>query len=153
MSFGGSPSPTSMNTPSKPRQIFVNLSVRDLERSKAFFSRLGFTFNPQFSDDKGACMIINDHAYVMLLTEPFFRGFTKRTPCDTSTHTEGLFALSCPSRDAVNAMVDTAIAAGGSHAMDPMDHDFMYGWSFYDPDGHHWEVVWMDESASQNPSA
>jgi len=131
------------------RKIFVNLQVRDLKRSMDFFSALGFAFNPKFTDDKAACMVVSDEAYVMLLTEPFFRTFTKREPCDTSRHTEGLFALSCGSRAAVDAMVKKAIAAGGAHAMDPQDHGFMYGWSFYDPDGHHWEVLWMDPKAIQ----
>lgn len=130
------------------RQIFVNLAVRDLERTKRFFTALGFEFNPQFTDDKAACMIINDKAFVMLLAEPFFKGFTKREICDTARATEGLFALSCESRAAVDDIVRKAIAAGGSHAMDPQDHGFMYGWSFYDLDGHHWEVMWMDPAAA-----
>jgi predicted lactoylglutathione lyase len=134
------------------RKIFVNLPVRDLERSKSFFAKLGFTFNPQFTDDKAACMVVSPDAYVMLLREPFFRTFTKNDVCDTSRHTEGLFALSCDSRGEVDGMVRTALANGGRRAMDPMDHGFMYGWSFYDPDGHHWEVLWMDPAAIQ-PSA
>jgi predicted lactoylglutathione lyase len=133
----------------RSRMIFVNLAVRDLERSKAFFGKLGFEFNPKFTDDKAACMVVSEQASVMLLTEPFFRGFTKREPGDTSTHTEGLFALSCESRAEVDELVKTALAAGGTPAMDPMDHGFMYGWSFYDPDGHHWEVMWMDPKAMQ----
>jgi uncharacterized protein len=131
------------------RKMFVNLAVRDLKGSMEFFSKLGFEFDPRFTDDKAACMIISAEAYVMLLTEPFFRGFTTRDLCDTSRQTEGLFALSCSSRAEVNEMVNQAIAAGGKHAMDPQDHGFMYGWSFYDPDGHHWEVLWMDESLKQ----
>jgi predicted lactoylglutathione lyase len=131
------------------REIFVNLPVRDLPKSKEFFSALGFTFNPQFTDDKAACMIVSDKAFVMLLTEPFFRGFTDNTPCDTSTHTEALFALSCASREEVDQMVRKAIDAGGRPAKDAMDHGFMYGWSFYDPDGHHWELMWMDPAAVQ----
>jgi uncharacterized protein len=129
------------------RQIFVNLAVRDLSRSMEFFRKLGFQFNPKFTDDKAACMIINDGAYVMLLAEPFFRTFTKKEICDTSAHTEGLFALSCGSRAEVDELVSKAKAAGGKHAMDPKDHGFMYGWSFYDLDGHHWEVLWMDQQA------
>ena len=129
------------------RLIFVNLAVRDLQRSMAFYKALGFEFNPKFTDDKAACMVISDKAFVMLLTEPFFKTFTTRQLCDTSTHVEGLFALSCESRVAVDDIVKKAVAAGGSHAMDPQDHGFMYGWSFYDPDGHHWEVFWMDPSA------
>ena len=126
------------------RKIFVNLAVRDLKKSMAFFSTLGFGFNPKFTDDNAACMIISDEAYVMLLGEPFFRRFTKRELCDTTRHTEALLALSCESKEEVDKMVGTAVAAGGQHAMDPQDHGFMYGWSFYDPDGHHWEVVWMN---------
>jgi uncharacterized protein len=117
------------------RKMFVNLPVRDLEKSKDFFSALGFGFNPQFTDDKAACMIVNDKALVMLLTQPFFKTFTKRDICDTSQYTEGLLALSCETREEVDEMVKRAVAAGGQHAMNPQDHGFMYGWSFYDPDG------------------
>ncbi|AKU93154.1 VOC family protein [Vulgatibacter incomptus] len=131
------------------RMLFVNLAVRDLGRSMEFFSKLGFEFNPQFTDKNAACMVVSDKAFVMLLTEPFFKGFTKKELCDTKSHTEGLFALSCPSREAVNEMVKTAIDAGGKHAMEPIDHGFMYGWSFYDVDDHHWEVMWMDPKAVQ----
>jgi predicted lactoylglutathione lyase len=131
------------------REIFVNLPVRDLQKTMGFFSALGFSYNPQFTDDKAACMIISDKAFVMLLSEPFFKGFTKNEVCDTSTHTEALFALSCESRAEVEQMVRKAIDAGGRHAMDPSDHGFMYAWSFYDLDGHHWEVLWMDPKAVQ----
>lgn len=129
------------------RKIFVNLAVRELKRSMDFFAKLGFTFNPKFTDDKAACMIVNEDAFVMLLAEPFFKTFTKREICDTSSHTEGLFALSSPSRTEVDDLVRKAIAAGGKHAMDRVDHGFMYGGSFYDLDGHHWEVIWMDPAA------
>jgi predicted lactoylglutathione lyase len=132
-----------------PRKIFVNLAVRDLKRAMDFFATLGFEFNPQFTDDKAACMIISEEAYAMLLTEPFFQSFTKKKPCDTSTHTEAMLALSCSSRAEVDEIVSKAIAAGGSHAMPAQDHGFMYGWSFYDVDGHHWEVMWMDPAAIQ----
>jgi len=132
------------------RKIFVNLAVRDLKRSVDFFTKLGFTFNPKFTDENATCMIVNDDAYVMLLVEPFFKTFTKRQICDTKAQTEGLFALSADSRAAVDEMVKTAVAAGGSYAVDPQDHGFMYGWSFYDPDGHHWEVFWMDPQAAQS---
>src|SRR5262245_39213534 len=127
---------------SAARKIFVNLSVRDLKRSMEFFTKLGFEFNKQFTDDKGACMIISEEAYVMLLAEPFFKTFTKREICDTATHTEGLFALSCSNRAEVDEIVSKAIAAGGQPAMPAQDHGFMYGSSFYDVDGHHWEVLW-----------
>ena len=131
------------------RKLFVNIAVKDLAKSMDFFSKLGFTFNKQFTDDKAACMVVSDQAYVMLLTEPFFKGFTRREPCDTLRATEAMLALSCESRAEVDAMVRKAIDAGGTHAMDPQDHGFMYGWSFYDPDGHHWEVMWMDPNAIQ----
>ena len=131
------------------RKVFINLAVQDLQRSMDFFKQLGFGFNPQFTDQNAACMIVNDDAFVMLLVERFFKTFTKREICDTSAQTEGLFAISCNSRAEVDEMVKKAIAAGGKHAMDPLDHGFMYGWSFYDPDGHHWEVMWMDPKAIQ----
>jgi len=129
--------------------MFVNLAVKDLGRSMGFFRGLGFQFDPKFTNDKGACMIISDQAYVMLLSEPFFKTFTKKKICETASHTEGLFALSCDSRAEVDELVKKAKAAGGRHAMDPQDHGFMYGWSFYDLDGHHWEVLWMDPKGMQ----
>jgi predicted lactoylglutathione lyase len=131
------------------RKLFVNIAVRDLKKSMDFFSSLGFTFNPQFTDDKAACMIVNEDAYFMLLSDPFFRSFTKREPCDTTKSNEAFLALSCASRAEVDEMVKKAIAAGGKNAMPPQDHGFMYGWSFYDLDGHHWEVMWMDPAAIQ----
>lgn len=140
----GSARPTSMN-----RSIFVNLPVKDLEKTKAFWSKLGFSYNAQFTDDKAACMVISDLGYVMLLKEEFFQTFTKRPISDTSKGTEALFALSCASKDEVDRMVKTAIESGGAAAMDRQDHGFMYGWSFYDPDGHHWEVLWMDPNHVQ----
>ena len=131
------------------RKLFVNVPVKDLKKSMGFFSTLGFEFNSKFTDEKAACMIISSEAYAMLLTEPFFKGFTQREICDTRTHTEALLALSCESRAAVDEIVQKAIAAGGAHAMPPQDHGFMYGWSFYDLDGHHWEVLWMDPKPMQ----
>jgi predicted lactoylglutathione lyase len=132
------------------RKLFVNLAVGDLKRSVDFFSTLGFSFDPKFTDDHAACMIVSDEAFVMLLDEQFFAGFTRKQICDTSSHTEALLAISCASRTEVDDLVNAAVAAGGKHAMDPQDHGFMYGWSFYDPDGHHWEVVWMDPDANPN---
>ena len=131
------------------RKLLVNIQVKDLKRSMDFFAGLGFQFNKQFTDDKAACMVISDGAFFMLLTEPFFRTFTKREPADTNRVTEGMFALSCKSRAEVDEIVRKAIDAGGTQAMDPQDHGFMYGWSFYDLDGHHWEVLWMDPNAIQ----
>lgn len=131
------------------RQLFVNLPVRDLERSKAFFARLGFTFHPRFTDAHGACMMVGELGFVMLLQERFFRTFTKREPCDTARETEALVAFSCESRAAVDALARTALDAGGAQAMDPVDHGFMYERSFLDPDGHHWGAFWMDPEHAQ----
>lgn len=133
-----------MTTAKRPRKIFVNLPVRDLKRSIEFFTRLGFTFNQQFTDETGTCMVLSDEGYVMLISDKRWPEFTKNKICDTSTHTETLLALSCDSRAEVDDLVKRAIDAGGRPAMDPMDHGFMYGWSFYDLDGHHWEVFWMN---------
>lgn len=130
------------------RKLYLNLSVRDLERSKAFFGALGFAFYPGFTDQSGACMILSDQCYVMLLTEARFRDFTPRAICDTARSTEGIFALTAESRAEVDALLATALAAGGTPAMPAQDHGFMYACSFYDLDGHHWEVFWMDPAAS-----
>ena len=132
---------------SHARKLFVNLAVRDLNRSKEFFTKLGFEFDPRFTDENATCMLVGEDAYVMLLTEPFFRKFTRKGLCDTQLHSEALCALSCESRAEVDDFVKKAIAAGGKHAMEPQDQGFMYGSSFYDLDGHHWEVFWMDPKA------
>jgi predicted lactoylglutathione lyase len=131
------------------RQIFVNLPVADLKQSIEFFTGLGFEFNPKFTNEHGGCMIVNRDACVMLLPERFFKTFTHKQLCDTKQQTEAICALSCPSRAEVDAFVNQALAAGGKPALDPQDHGFMYGWSFYDLDGHHWEVFWMDPAAAQ----
>ena len=124
-------------------QIFINLSVRDLQASIAFYTRLGFTFNPQFTDDSGTCMIVSDTIYVMLLTHEKFKGFTPNPICDAKTHTEVLLAMPRDSREAVDAMVRDAVAAGGTTYNQPQDHGFMYGHGFQDLDGHIWELFYM----------
>lgn len=129
-------------------QIFVNLPVRDLDRSKAFFTALGYANNPQFTDENAACIIISDTIYVMLLVEPFFQGFTRKTICDARTHTEAILCLSAESRAGVDALADKAIAAGGSETLEAKDYGFMYQRSFQDPDGHQWEIVHMDDAAT-----
>jgi uncharacterized protein len=134
-------------TANRSRKIFLNLPVRDLKRSIEFFTRLGFSFNPQFTDENATCMIVSEEAFVMLLVEARFKDFTKKQICDTRTQTEGIFAVSAASRDEVDSLVKAALAAGGTPASDPVDHGFMYGWSFHDLDGHHWEVIYMDPSA------
>jgi predicted lactoylglutathione lyase len=135
--------------PDTSRKLFVNIVVRDLKKSKAFFSRIGFTFNGQFTNDDAACMVVSDDAYFMLLTEPHFKRFSRRELSDPSHATEALYAFSCGNRAEVDEIVNNAIAAGGSRAMDPQDHGFMYQSSFYDPDGHHFEVFWMDPAHIQ----
>lgn len=126
------------------RKLFVNLPVRDLKRSIAFFTRLGFAFEPRFTDENGTCMILNGEAFVMLLAEGRFKDFTRKAICDASTHVEGLFAFEATSRAEVDAIVDEALAAGGTAAGDPVDYGFMYYRAFYDLDGHHWETIHMD---------
>ena len=133
--------------PPTPRKLFVNIPVRDLQRSVDFFASLGFAFNPQFTDATATCMLVGEDAYFMLLDRARFTGFSKRPVGDPQAQTSALFALSVDSREAVDATVRRAIDAGGSHAAEPVDHGFMYGWSFYDLDGHHWEVFWMDPAA------
>ena len=128
-------------------QIFVNLPVRDLPASRAFFGALGYRANLKFTNDDAACLVISDTIYVMLLVEPFFRGFTRKTICDARTHTEVILCLSADSRSAVDVLVDKALAAGGSEPMEAKDYGFMYQRSFQDLDGHLWEVVHMDEDA------
>lgn len=138
-----------MTTQKASRKLFVNLPVKNLKRSMEFFSKLGFEFNPQFTDDNAACMVISEEAFAMLLAESYFKTFTKKEIVNSAKQTESIFALSCASRAEVDDIVKKAVAAGGKHAMDPNDHGFMYGWSFYDLDDHHWEVIWMDPKAVQ----
>jgi predicted lactoylglutathione lyase len=133
--------------PTTPRKLFVNIPVRDLQHSIEFFEALGFTFNTQFTDATATSMLVGEDAYFMLLTTEKFKEFSKRPVGDPQKETNALFAISVNSREEVDALVNRAVAAGGSHAADPQDHAFMYAWSFYDLDGHHWEVFWMDPSA------
>jgi predicted lactoylglutathione lyase len=126
------------------RMLFVNIAVKDLDASVAFFTELGFAFDPQFTDESASRMIVNDDTSFMLLVEGRFKEFTKKEIVDSHTHTEAIFALSAGSRQEVDDLVGKAIAAGGSPANDKQDHGFMYVWSFQDLDGHTWEVVWMD---------
>src|SRR5688500_20409161 len=109
------------------RKIFVNLAVRDLKRAKAFFSALGFHYDPKFTDDNAACMVISDESYVMLLAEPFFKTFTKREVCDTSRQTEALIAVSCESRNEVDNLVKKATDAGGRDALPCQDQCIVKG--------------------------
>jgi predicted lactoylglutathione lyase len=131
------------------RLIFINLPVRDLDRSVAFYERMGAEKNPQFSDHTAACMVMSDVIHVMLLTHDKFRQFTPREIADAGRVTEVLLAISAESRDAVDGLVDAANGAGGRSDPAPVqDHGFMYCRSFEDPDGHIWEVAWMDLEAA-----
>ncbi len=131
-----------------PQQIFVNLPVANLQRSIDFFSALGFSFNPQWTDDTATCMVVGENIYVMLLTHEKFQSFTPKAVADAQQVSEVLVCLSRDSREAVDRMVSDALAAGGSACRAPEDHGFMYGHSFQDPDGHIWELVWLAPAAA-----
>ena len=130
------------------RKLFVNLPVRDLTKSIDFFTKLGFAFNPQFTDERAACMIVSDDAFVMLLVEDFFNTFTNKRTCNSMTHSEAIIAMSADSKQQVDDLVNNAFAAGAQPASEPVDEGFMYGWSFQDLDGHLWEVIYMDPKAT-----
>jgi predicted lactoylglutathione lyase len=128
--------------------IFVNLPVSDLERSKAFFTALGYSINPTFSDDSCASVVFSETIYAMLLSEARFKDFTPKAVADARTTTEAIVCLGAESRAAVDRIADAALANGGSRVLDAQDHGFMYGRSFADPDGHIWEVMWMDPAVA-----
>jgi len=126
-------------------QIFVNLPVKDLDRSKEFFAKLGYSFNPKFTDATAACMVISDDIYAMLLlTEAKFKEFTTKPIANAKEATEVLICLSLESKVKVNEVMDTALNAGAVEARPVMDYGFMFGRSFHDLDGHIWEIIWMD---------
>jgi len=125
-------------------KIFVNLPVDDLPRSMDFFQALGYSFNMQFTDDKGACLVLGEDIYVMLITKPFYKSFITNDVADSKKVSEAIISLSVDSREAVEDLVDKALAAGGTPSKEPNDMGFMYNRSFLDPDGHHWEVFYMD---------
>ena len=132
------------------RLIFVNIPVQDLERATAFYEAIGAKRNEQFSDGTASCMVFSETIHVMLLTHDKFRQFTPKPIADAKSASEVLICLSAESREAVDGMVASASAAGGSGDPAPkQDHGFMYGRSFEDPDGHIWEVVWMDAEAAE----
>lgn len=128
------------------KQIFINLPVADLKKSMAFYEALGFTNNPQFTDDTAACMILSEEIFVMLLTHPKFNQFTTKQIADTQKTIAVINAFSVENNDAVNMYADKAIAAGGKESKESQDYGFMYLRSFSDIDGHHWEVFFMDMS-------
>src|SRR4051812_11557124 len=127
-------------------KIFVNLCVNDLNKSKDFFTSLGYTFNPQFTNEQAGCLVISEDIYAMLVTKEYFKTFTKKEVADPAKSTEVLLALSMDSKEKVDQISSKAVAAGGKVARDPSDIGWMYSKSFEDPDGHIWEVFWMDMS-------
>lgn len=129
------------------KQIFVNLPVKDLDRSVKFFTALGFSFNPQFTDENATCMIVAENIFVMLLVEKYFKTFTHKPVADASGSTEVLVCLSCEDRAEVDAMVRKALDAGGKAPAAAKDYGFMYQHGFEDPDGHLWELAYMDPNA------
>jgi predicted lactoylglutathione lyase len=132
-------------------QIFVNLPVKDLKKSVAFFTKLGFKFDPKFTDENATCMIVGENIFVMLLVESFFKTFTAKTICDATKQTEVIVCISTDSRKKVDDMVGKAVAAGGTTPRKPQDHGFMYQHGFQDLDGHLWEVVHMVPGAAGQP--
>ncbi len=128
-------------------KIFVNLPVKDLQKSIDFFTKLGFTFNPQFTDDKATCMIIGENIFAMLMVEERFRDFTKKPVSDAKSSTEVLLAIDVENRQKVDELVRTAVEAGASLYAEPQDYGWMYYHSFADLDGHQWELMYLDESA------
>ncbi|WP_328750864.1 VOC family protein [Streptomyces sp. NBC_00285] len=139
-----------MTSPTYQQMIFVNLPVNDLDVSKKFFTELGYSINPQFTNDDAASVVISDTIYAMLLTKPYYATFTKKEIADTAKTSEVMVALSAESRAQVDELVDKALAVGGTPSGATQDHGFMYGRSFDDPDGHTWEVVWMDPAVIQS---
>jgi predicted lactoylglutathione lyase len=130
-------------------KIFVNLPVKDLDKSKEFFTKIGFTINPQFTNEKAACVVISDTIFAMILKEEFFKTFIpKKEISDATKSTEVLVALSLESKEQVNEMIEKAFAAGAMESRPAEDHGFMFSRSFEDPDGHIWEVFWMDMNAA-----
>lgn len=131
-------------------KIFLNLPVRDLNKTIEFFTKLGFKFNPQFTDENATCMIVGEDIFVMLLVEKFFRTFTKKEISDTSKNTEMIVALSMENKEKVDQMINKVVQAGGKESREAQDHGWMYGRSFEDINGHLWEVFYMDEGALKN---
>lgn len=128
-------------------QIYINLPVKDLKKTVDFFTAIGFEFNAQFTNENSTCMNIGNNIFAMLLDEETFKTFTKKAISNASNSTEVILALSVSSREQVDEVVNKALAAGGKTSNDPMDHGFMYGWSFQDLDDHLWEVFYMDPTA------
>ena len=133
--------------PATSRKLFVNLPVADLPASVEFFTRLGFAFDQRFTDETATCMLVGEDAYVMLLTADRFADFTSRPTSDATARTEAIMAVAVDVREDVDRLAEAALTGGGRPAKEPMDEGFMYTRSFHDPDGHHWELFWMDPAA------
>lgn len=137
-----------MTTPAHAgRMLFVNMPVADIERSKAFFGRLGFSFDPSFTSETGACMLVGEQAFVMLLSHETFAQFSHLPMADPATHALALYCFGVSARDEVDTIAEAALSAGAAEADGPEDHGFMYSRSFFDLDGHGWQVMWMDPSS------
>jgi len=130
----------------KKRDIYINIPVKDLVKSMDFFTNIGFTFNPRFTDDNAACMIISNGIYAMLMVEDSFKTFTRKEITDASKSTEVILAITASSREEVDDIVTIALAAGAIKSNEPIDMGWMYGWSFQDIDGHLWEVLFMEQN-------
>lgn len=135
-----------MTTPSPVQSLFVNLPVADLPKTIAFFTALGFTFNAKFTNESATCMVLNEHIQVMLLAKPFFAGFTQKPIADAMQTTQVLLSMRVASREAVDALMAKALAAGGVEENEVKDYGFMVQRGFFDLDGHGWEVFYMDEA-------
>ena len=141
---------STMTTPTHPgRSLFVTLPVADLEASKAFFANLGFTFNPAFSGEDGACMLVGEHAFVMLGSHDSFAQHSPKPMADPATHALALFCFTVDSREDVDTVAEAALAGGATEAEDPEDLGFMYSRAFFDLDGHGWQAMWMDPAAAE----
>ncbi|MBO9534812.1 MAG: glyoxalase [Solirubrobacteraceae bacterium] len=135
------------------RMLFLNLPVRDLPASLRFFEYLGFAFDPKFTDQSAGCMVLSESSFVMLLQRERFAEFAVKPLAEAKQSTAAMIAVSAPDRAGVDALCDAALAAGAAPAADPIDHGFMYGRSFFDLDGHHWEAVWMSPEAVETGPA
>lgn len=127
-------------------QVYINLPVKDVDKSVSFFSELGFEFNPEYTDKNAACLIINDHTFVMLLVEEYFKSFTKKNIVNAKESTEAILAIGVSNKEEVDSLVKKALDSGGEASSEPVDHGFMYVASFQDLDGHLWEVMSMEKS-------
>jgi len=131
----------------KSSQTYINLPVKDINRTKEFFGSIGFEFNPQFSDDNSACLVVNDNTFVQMLAESYFNTFVNRPIADFASNAGGIIALSADSREHADELAEKALAAGGKPYKEPKDYGFMYVRSFEDPDGHLWEIGYFDANA------